>query len=83
MEPLLGTLVIGLLVGILARAVQPGKDRLGWVHMALLGIAGAFLSTYIGLSLDWYDQGDTVGWITAAMGAMALLAAFSFAKRRL
>lgn len=80
MGTLLGTLVVGLLVGLLARAFKPGDDKLGWVLTALLGIAGSFLATYLGLALGWYEQGEAAGWIASVLGAMALLAAFSLVK---
>jgi uncharacterized membrane protein YeaQ/YmgE (transglycosylase-associated protein family) len=80
MGPLLATLAVGLVVGLLARALKPGKDNLGWIMTMLLGVAGSFLATYLGLALDWYEQGEAAGWIASVVGAMALLALFSLAK---
>lgn len=80
MGPLLGTLAIGLLVGLLARALKPGRDHLGWIMTLLLGVAGAFLATYVGMAAGWYQQGEAAGWIASVVGAMALLAMFSLVK---
>ena len=51
MLSLLGMLLIGLVVGLIARAVKPGDDKLGWIMTALLGIAGSFLASYVGMAL--------------------------------
>jgi uncharacterized membrane protein YeaQ/YmgE (transglycosylase-associated protein family) len=80
MGPLLATLAVGLVVGLLARAFKPGRDNLGWIMTMLLGVAGSFLATYLGLALGWYEQGEAAGWIASVVGAMALLALFSLAK---
>lgn len=77
MLSLSGTLLVGLLVGVLARVLKPGTDTLGWVMMGLLGITGAFLATYLGLATGWYDQGGASGWIASAAGAMLLAGIFS------
>jgi uncharacterized membrane protein YeaQ/YmgE (transglycosylase-associated protein family) len=80
MVSLLGTLAVGLAVGLLARALKPGKDHLGWIMTMLLGVAGSFLATYLGLALGWYEQNEAAGWIASVVGAMLLLALFSLAK---
>lgn len=80
MMALLGTLLVGLVVGLLARALKPGDDKLGWIMTALVGIAGAFLATYVGMAMGWYEQGEAAGWIASVVGAMALLALFSLFK---
>lgn len=80
MEPLLGTLVVGLVVGALARAFKPGPDSLGWVMTLLLGVTGSFLAAYLGLAMDWYQQGERAGWIASIVGAMLLLALFGLVR---
>lgn len=82
MLSLLGTLLIGLVVGFIARAVKPGDDKLGWIMTALLGIAGAFLASYIGVAMGWYAQGETAGWIASVVGAVLLLVLYSFVKSK-
>lgn len=80
MLSLLGTLLIGLVVGFIARAVKPGDDKLGWIMTALLGVAGSFLASYIGVAMGWYQQGDAAGWIASIAGAVVLLVVFSLVK---
>jgi uncharacterized membrane protein YeaQ/YmgE (transglycosylase-associated protein family) len=80
MMELLGTLLVGLVVGLLARALKPGDDKLGWIMTALVGVAGAFLATYLGLAVGWYEQGEAAGWIASVIGAMVLLALFNLVK---
>ena len=80
MVSLLGTLIVGLVVGLLARALKPGRDHLGWIMTMLLGVAGSFLATYAGMALGWYEQTEAAGWIASVVGAMTLLAMFSLMK---
>lgn len=82
MLSLLGTLLIGLVVGLIARAVKPGNDKLGWIMTALLGVAGSFLASYVGMAMGWYQQGDAAGWIASVMGAIVLLVLFSLIKSK-
>ena len=82
MMSLIGTLLIGLVVGFLARALKPGNDKLGWIMTALLGVAGSFLATYLGVAMGWYQQGEAAGWIASILGAMALLVVYGLVKRK-
>lgn len=70
---LLWTLLIGLLVGIVAKFLMPGRDPGGFIITTLLGIAGAFLAHAIGRSMGWYTEGDAVGFLAAVGGAALLL----------
>lgn len=81
MMSLLGTLFIGLIVGFIARAIKPGDDKLGWIMTALLGVAGSFLASYVGVALGWYRTGQTAGWIASVLGAIALLVLYGIIKR--
>ena len=70
-------LIVGLLVGVIARLLLPGKEALpagalGWLVTALLGVAGAFLGGMIARTL-WADEGYTAGWIMSILGAILLL----------
>lgn len=82
MLSLMGTLLIGLVVGFIARAVKPGDDKLGWIMTSLLGVAGSFLASYVGTAMGWYQQGDAAGWIASVMGAIVLLILFSLIKSK-
>jgi uncharacterized membrane protein YeaQ/YmgE (transglycosylase-associated protein family) len=77
MGNILWQLLIGLIVGILARLLLPGREALptgalGWLLTALLGIAGAFIGGMIARAL-WADAGYTAGWIMSILGAILLL----------
>ncbi len=80
MFDILGTLLVGLVVGFIARAIKPGDDKLGLIMTAVLGVAGSFLANYAGFALGWYKQGDTAGWIAAVVGSIVLLFAYSLIK---
>ncbi|RYD68619.1 MAG: GlsB/YeaQ/YmgE family stress response membrane protein [Verrucomicrobiaceae bacterium] len=71
-QGLIGTLVIGLIVGAIAKFLMPGKDPGGCIITILLGIAGAFIGTFLGRLL-WGGQNYVAGWITSIIGAMILL----------
>ena len=64
---------IGLLVGITAKLLTPGKDPGGLIMTALLGIAGAVVASYLGRAIGWYGEGQTAGFIAAVFGSMLLL----------
>lgn len=63
----------GLLVGVVAKLLMPGKDPGGFIITILLGIAGAVVGGYIGRGLGWYMEGDPVGFMMAVAGAILLL----------
>lgn len=74
---LIWQLLVGLIVGILARFLLPGKEAfpagpLGWILTAVLGIAGAFLGTFVGGAL-WGGENYAAGWIMSILGAILLL----------
>ena len=69
---ILVTIIIGLLVGIVAKFLMPGKDPGGFIVTTLLGIAGAFVAAYLGRVIG-YEPHDGVGFIASVIGAMLLL----------
>lgn len=70
---ILGTLIIGLLVGIIARLLKPGRSGLGIIMTIILGIAGSVVATYGGQALGIYQAGQPAGFIGAVVGAIVLL----------
>jgi uncharacterized membrane protein YeaQ/YmgE (transglycosylase-associated protein family) len=70
---IIGTVIIGFVVGLLARALHPGEDKMGIILTAALGIGGAFLATYGGQALHLYEPGQAAGFIGATVGAVVLL----------
>jgi len=73
MSAILWTLVVGLVVGAIAKLLTPGKDPGGCIITILLGIAGAFVAGYLGRVFGWYEPGQTAGFIASVIGAMLLL----------
>ena len=70
---LLWTLIIGLVVGAIAKLIMPGRDPGGIIVTMLIGVAGAFLAGFLGQALGWYNQGEGAGFIASIIGAMLLL----------
>ncbi len=79
---ILWTLLIGLLVGLIAKALMPGRDPGGFIITALIGIAGAFLASAIGRALGWYAPGEPAGFIAAIGGSILLLGIYRMAVGR-
>ena len=73
MGALIWTLVIGLVIGAVAKLLTPGRDPGGCIITMLIGIAGSFVASYLGKALGWYEQGETAGFIASVIGAMLLL----------
>jgi uncharacterized membrane protein YeaQ/YmgE (transglycosylase-associated protein family) len=73
MSAILWTLVVGLVVGAIAKLLMPGKDPGGCIITILLGIAGAFVAGYLGRVFGWYEPGQPAGFIASIIGAMILL----------
>lgn len=78
----IGTILIGLVVGLLARLLMPGSGPRGLIITILLGIGGAFVMTFVGQTLGWYQAGETAGFIGALIGAMALVFLYRELGRR-
>jgi uncharacterized membrane protein YeaQ/YmgE (transglycosylase-associated protein family) len=70
---ILYTILIGLVVGAIAKLLMPGRDPGGWIITALLGIAGAVVGTYVGQALNLYRADEPAGFIGSVVGAMLLL----------
>ena len=76
------TILLGLAAGIIAKLIFPGKENMGWIMTTLLGIAGSFLSTYLGQFLKIYEPGETAGFIGAIIGALIILFIISFFRKK-
>ena len=68
--------IIGLVVGVVAKLLMPGKDPGGFFVTGLLGIAGSLLATWLGQAIGWYTAGQAAGFITSVIGAVILLALY-------
>jgi len=67
------TIVLGFVIGVLARFLHPGKENMGFIVTILLGIAGSFLAGVIGQYLGWYQAGEGAGFIASVVVAILLL----------
>jgi uncharacterized membrane protein YeaQ/YmgE (transglycosylase-associated protein family) len=70
---ILVTILIGFIVGVLAKFIMPGRDPGGFIITTLIGIGGAFLAKYLGQAMGWYREGEPAGFIASIGGAILLL----------
>ena len=70
---MLWAIIIGLIVGALAKFIMPGKDPGGIIVTILIGIAGSLIATFLGRALGWYATGQSAGFIMSLLGAILLL----------
>ncbi len=82
MFSLIGTIIVGFIVGLIARALKPGNDKLGIVMTSILGIAGSFGASWLGQQMGWYGPGAAAGWIASVVGAVVLLLIYSMVKSK-
>lgn len=74
MSGIIWIIVVGFVAGIIARLISPGaNDPKGFILTTALGIAGAFLATFIGQTIGWYRADQGAGFIAATLGALAVL----------
>jgi uncharacterized membrane protein YeaQ/YmgE (transglycosylase-associated protein family) len=70
---ILWTIVLGLVIGVIAKFLHPGKENMGFLMTILLGIAGSFLAGVVGQFLGWYRAGEGAGFIASVVVAIVLL----------
>lgn len=70
---ILGWIVFGLIVGVVAKFLMPGRDPGGFVITAVIGIVGALIGGFLGRAAGWYREGDPVGFVMAVLGSIVLL----------
>ncbi|MDO4641289.1 MAG: GlsB/YeaQ/YmgE family stress response membrane protein [Neisseria sp.] len=70
---MLSTILVGFIVGVLAKLFHPGKDNLGLIMTTLLGIAGSILAGWIGQAAGLYQMGQPAGWIASTIAAVVIL----------
>ncbi len=72
----IGWIIFGAVVGVIAKLLMPGRDPGGFIVTTLLGIAGALLGGFVGRSLGWYGPNDGAGFFMSLLGAVILLALY-------
>jgi uncharacterized membrane protein YeaQ/YmgE (transglycosylase-associated protein family) len=78
---LIWTIIVGAVVGALAKLIMPGRDPGGFIVTVLIGIGGAIVATYIGQALGWYQAGQGAGFIGSVLGAILILALYRAVRR--
>ena len=73
---IIALIVSGLIIGVIAKLLMPGRDPGGFIITILLGIAGMFLGSYIGREAGFDQPGQPAGWLVSILGALALLALY-------
>ena len=79
---ILSWILFGLVVGIIAKLLMPGRDPGGFIVTILLGIAGALLGGFIGRAMGLYGANEQAGWLVSILGAIILLVLYRFVARR-
>lgn len=70
---ILASIIIGLIVGAIAKLLMPGRDPGGWVISILLGLGGSLLAGWLGRAMGWYAPGEPAGFIFSILGAILIL----------
>ncbi len=76
------TIVIGFIAGLIARALMPGPNPMGFVLTTLLGIVGALVAGFLGRALGWYAVGEGAGLVASVVGAILVLFVYGMVTRR-
>ena len=79
---ILSWILFGLVIGIIAKLLMPGKDPGGFIITILLGIAGALLGGFVGRAMGFYGENESAGWIISILGAILLLGLYRMMVRR-
>jgi uncharacterized membrane protein YeaQ/YmgE (transglycosylase-associated protein family) len=79
---LIWTILIGFVVGLLARFLTPGDDKLGFFMTSALGIGGSLAVTYLGHALGWYSAGQGAGFLASLLGAVVLLFVYNIIRKK-
>lgn len=70
---LIGAIIVGFIVGVIAKLIMPGKENMGFIMTTFLGIVGSLGASYAGQLIGWYQAGQGAGWIGSIVGAFAVL----------
>ncbi|MDA7417048.1 GlsB/YeaQ/YmgE family stress response membrane protein [Xenophilus arseniciresistens] len=76
------TILIGFIVGLVARAIKPGDDSAGFIVTTIIGVLGSLAATYVGQALNLYTVGEPAGFIASVLGAIVLLILWGLIKKK-
>lgn len=78
----IGTLIVGFVIGLIARAIKPGDNSLNLIWTIVLGVAGSLVAGYVGRAAGWYEPGQGAGWIASTIGAIVLLVIYGLIRKQ-
>ena len=76
------TLIIGFIVGVVARFIKPGEDKAGWIVTTVLGILGAFVGSFLGQAFGIYGPNESAGFLGAVVGAIIVMAIYGLVSKK-
>lgn len=79
---IISMIIVGFIVGLLARAIMPGEQKMGWIMTTILGIVGSFVAGYLGQTMGWYVPGEGAGWIGSIVGAIIVLFVYGLVSKK-
>ena len=79
---IISMIIVGFIVGLLARAIMPGDQKMGWIMTTILGIVGAFVAGYLGQAMGWSVPGEGAGWIGSLVGAVIVLFVYGLVSKK-
>lgn len=79
---ILWTIVVGFVVGVVAKLLHPGKENMGFIITVVLGVAGSFVAGVVGQYFGWYQAGEGAGFIASVVAAILLLAIYGLISRK-
>ena len=79
---IISMIIVGFIVGLMARAIMPGDQKMGWIMTTILGIVGSFVAGYLGQTMGWYVPGEGAGWIGSIVGAIIVLFVYGLVSKK-
>ena len=79
---LIWTIVVGFIVGVVAKLVHPGRENMGFIMTTLLGVGGSLIAGYVGQAVGFYQAGQGAGFIGSVIGALVLLFIYGAVKKK-
>lgn len=79
---IIGFIIVGFIVGLFARALKPGDDRMSIAKTTVLGVIGALLAGWFGRMVGWYGEGEGAGLLMSTLGAIVVLSIYYMATSR-
>ena len=80
MLSILWSILIGFVVGVIAKLLHPGKENMGIIVTTVLGIAGSLIATFLGRLVGFYKEGEAAGFLMALVGAIVLLVIYGMVR---